>query len=50
MIYSGSEFLRVDSNPTHVIQAYLENLEIWHSPVIQATWEAKTVGWLETGE
>ena len=22
--------------------------EIWHSPVIQATWEARTVGWLET--
>ena len=21
--------------------------EIWHSPVIQANWEARTVGWLE---
>ena len=21
--------------------------EIWHSPVIQATWEARTMGWLD---
>ena len=31
----------------HRIKCYIISQENWLSPVIQATWEARTVGWLE---
>ena len=34
----------------HSQENWLSAGRIWHSPVIQATWEARTVGWLDKEE
>ena len=35
------------NNSPRIKPGDLVSREIWHSPVIQATWKARTVGWLE---